>query len=81
MPTRVCGSSVKARGIATDLFGSSEGYVVPVQGLEREDALAEAFSALFAREEELRAHLSAKLPDYICQARSVADAIAPLANH
>ena len=80
VPTLVCGYSVKARGIATDLFGESEGYVVPVQGLEREDALAEAFSALFAREDALRGHLQAKLPDYIAQARSVADAIARLAN-
>ena len=43
-----------------------------------EDALAEAFSALFAREEELRAHLHTKLPAYIHQAQSVADAIAGL---
>ena len=81
MPTLVCGYSVKARGIATDLFGESEGYVVPVQGLEREDALAEAFSALFAREDELRAHLHTKLPTYIHHAQSVADAIAGLMNH
>ena len=54
--------------------------MVPVQGLEREDALAEAFSALFAREDALRGHLQTKLPDYIAQARSVADAIARLAN-
>ena len=81
VPTLVCGYSVKARGIATDLFGESEGYVVPVQGLEREDALAEAFSALFAREDELRAHLHTKLPTYIHHAQSVADAIAGLMNH
>ena len=78
VPTLVCGYSVKARGIATDLFGHSDGYVVPVQGLEREDALAEAFSALFAREEELRVHLHTKLPAYIHKAQSVADTIAGL---
>jgi len=75
VPTLVCGYSVKARGIALDLFGESEGYVVPVQGLEREDMLAEAFSALFAREKNIRDHLRAKLPGYQQQALSVADAI------
>ena len=76
VPTLVCGYSVKARGIARDLFGQSEGYVVPVQGLEREEQLADAFSDLFAQEEAIRAHLCAKLPAYQQQALSVADAIA-----
>ncbi len=78
VPTLVCGYSVKARGIARDLFGDSEGYVVPVQGLTREEELADAFSALFAREAELREHLHAKLPTYQRQARSAADALARL---
>lgn len=78
VPTLVCGYSVKARGIATDLFGESEGYVVSVQGLEHEGALAEAFSTLFAREKELRTHLHNKLPDYINHARSVASHITNL---
>jgi polysaccharide pyruvyl transferase WcaK-like protein len=75
VPTLVCGYSVKARGIALDLFGQSEGYVVPVQGLEREDMLAEAFSALFAQEEGIRDHLRAKLPTYQQQAFAVSEAI------
>ncbi len=78
VPTLVCGYSVKARGIARDLFGASDGYVVPVQGLEREDTLAEAFSALFAREDELRGHLQTKLPTYQHLAWSAADALAQL---
>ena len=75
MPTLVCGYSVKARGIARDLFGESEGYVVPVQGLEQETQLADAFSALFAQEESIRDHLRAKLPTYQQQAFAVAEAI------
>lgn len=78
VPTLVCGYSVKARGIARDLFGESEGYVVPVQGLTLEEELADAFSALFAREDALREHLHAKLPTYQRQARSAADALARL---
>ena len=52
--------------------------MVPVQSLDREDALADAFSALFSREEALRAHLRAKLPAYLQTAWSAADAIASL---
>lgn len=78
VPTLVCGYSVKARGIARDLFGQSEGYVVPVQGLRHEEELADAFSALFSREEELRAHLHAKLPTYQRQAHAAADALSQL---
>ena len=78
VPTLVCGYSVKARGIASDLFGTSDGYVVPVQGLEREDTLTEAFSTLFAQKSEIRTCLHTKLPDYIMCARSVTGAIARL---
>ena len=81
VPTLVCGYSVKARGIAVDLFGQSEGYVVPVQGLEREDMLAEAFSALYAREPELREHLQNKLPDYKATAAAVSQALAGLVKN
>jgi len=81
VPTLVCGYSVKARGIAVDLFGQSEGYVVPVQGLEREDMLAEAFSALYAREPELREHLQNKLPAYKDSAAAVSQALAGLVKN
>jgi len=81
VPTLVCGYSVKARGIAVDLFGQSEGYVVPVQGLEREDMLAEAFSALYARETELREHLQNKLPAYKDSAAAVSQALAGLVKN
>lgn len=33
VPTLVVGYSIKARGIAKDLFGTDEGYVLPVQAL------------------------------------------------
>lgn len=43
VPTLVVGYSIKARGIAKDLFGTDEGYVVPVQSLEKEKDLTERF--------------------------------------
>jgi colanic acid/amylovoran biosynthesis protein len=43
VPTLVVGYSVKARGIARDIFGSEENMVIPVQSLEHEDDLVNAF--------------------------------------
>lgn len=33
VPTLVLGYSVKSRGIAKDIFGSEENYVIPVQDI------------------------------------------------
>ncbi len=43
VPTLVIGYSVKSRGIATDLFGTCEGYVLPVQEMKDEDALIRSY--------------------------------------
>ena len=67
VPTLVVGYSVKARGIARDLFGSEEGYVIPVQGLAYGEDLRKAFQTLFAREDKIRGHLQTMMPSYIAQ--------------
>ena len=41
VPTLVVGYSVKARGIAKDIFGTEENYVIPVQSLTKESELTE----------------------------------------
>ena len=64
VPTLVLGYSVKARGIAQDLFGTWENYVVPVQGLEKKDELAEKFRWLMREEENIRKILGAVMPAY-----------------
>ncbi|MDO5547647.1 MAG: polysaccharide pyruvyl transferase family protein [Eubacteriales bacterium] len=68
VPTLVVGYSVKARGIARDLFGTEENYVLPVQSLREESDLTRAFHWLLEHEEETRAQLQAILPDYIARA-------------
>lgn len=64
VPTLVVGYSVKARGIAKDLFGSDEGYVVPVQSLNQEDNLKTAFLSLLKNEDEIRGHMNSFMPEY-----------------
>lgn len=65
VPTLVVGYSVKARGIAKDLFGTEEHYVLPVQNLKEPKDLVKEFEWLLTHEEEIRDQLKETIPDYI----------------
>ena len=64
VPTLVVGYSVKARGIAKDLFGDSAHYVLPVQTLMAPEELIGAFEWLMEREDEIRGRLREIMPEY-----------------
>ncbi len=64
VPTLVVGYSVKARGIARDLFGTEEGYVLPVQSLKQPEDLVKGFQWLLERESKVRQKLSEVMPSY-----------------
>lgn len=64
VPTLAAGYSVKARGIARDLFGTDENYVLPVQGLQDKKELIDRFEWMRDREEEIRNHLEKIMPEY-----------------
>ena len=53
VPTLVVGYSVKARGIARDLFGCEDGYVLPVQGLTDKNELLSAFINVLENENSI----------------------------
>lgn len=78
VPTLVVGYSVKAKGIAKDLFGTYENYVKPVQELTTSEQLKEAFHWLCDREDEIRSRLSEIMPDYINQARAAGEQLAKI---
>lgn len=65
VPTLVVGYSVKARGIARDLFGTEENYVLPVQQLTNPEQLTNAFVWLKTHEETIHTHLTAYMPEYL----------------
>ena len=73
MPTLVVGYSVKAKGIAKDLFGTYENYVLPVQCLEEEGQLLSAFQWMYDREDQYRKELDEVMPSYIEKAWSVSE--------
>ena len=53
----VVGYSIKAKGIAKDIFGTYKNYVIPVQSLNNENDLIEAFEWLKNNEGYIRKHL------------------------
>lgn len=79
VPTLVVGYSVKSKGIARDLFGTEDGYTIPVSSLSSDDSLADAFFGnIVKHEEEIRAHYDRVLPDYIARADAAGDEFAKL---
>ena len=73
VPTLVLGYSVKSIGIARDIFGSDEGYVVPVKNLTSDRVLADAFEHICAERENIEQHLLKTMPAYIEKARAAGD--------
>ena len=64
VPTLVVGYSVKAKGIAKDLFGGYDNYVIPVQGLKDEKDVQKGFQWLQENEKNIKEHLQKIMPEY-----------------
>lgn len=64
VPTLVVGYSVKAKGIATDLFGTYDKYVIPVQSLQKENDLWNGFLWMLENEKEIKQQLDKVMPEY-----------------
>lgn len=75
VPTLVIGYSVKARGIARDLFGTEEHYVLPVQTLSDPEQMIQAFEWMMDRENEIRDRLMQIMPEYCAQSAKAGDEI------
>lgn len=71
VPTLVVGYSVKARGIAADLFGSADKYVLPVQNLQNDRQLTEAFCWIMDNENDIKNHLNRCIPKYIDKGKQI----------
>lgn len=68
VPTLVLGYSVKSRGIAKDLFGTEENYVLSVQTLRSPNELVIHFRWLMEHEKEIRIRLKEIMPEYVSKA-------------
>lgn len=81
VPTIVLGYSVKSRGIAKDIFGTEENYVVPAQSLKDPSELTDHFRWLQSHEIEIRKYLSKKMPEYILKAYRGKEAVKTLISN
>lgn len=64
VPTLVVGYSIKAKGIAKDIFGTYDNYVLPVQSLKEKNDLVKLFEWLVCHEIEIKNHLNNCIPTY-----------------
>ncbi len=64
VPTLVIGYSVKSRGIAKDLFGSDENYVIPVQSLKDPHDLVRGYEWIENQADEMSKKLESVMPSY-----------------
>ena len=69
---------MKAKGIAKDIFGSYENYVLPVQSLSKENDLVDAFKWMQNREEKIKMHLCEFMPNYKAKSLRAVDEVAKL---
>ena len=75
VPTLVVGYSVKAKGIAKDVFGSYENYVLPVQDLKTQYDLTKRFRWIMDHETDIRNDLQEIMPGYIAKAWDAGEAL------
>ena len=80
VPTLVIGYSIKAKGIARDLFGDEAGHLIPVQELSEAQQLISAYDALMDRAESEREFLMNRLPQYMQGKEETIRAILALAR-
>ena len=71
VPTLVVGYSVKSRGIARDLFGTEEHFVVNVSEIDDVNILASEVMKLIESADEIRERLKRIMPEYIKKAYEI----------
>ena len=64
VPTFVIGYSVKSIGIARDLFGTEEGYVMSYKNIKNDEDLIRPIMDFVSRENEIRLQLEKVIPAY-----------------
>ena len=71
VPTLVLGYSVKSKGIAKDIFGTYDNYVLPVADLNSDQYLVDGFKWLNENQTKIREILNKNMPEYIEKAKKV----------
>ena len=72
VPTIAIGYSMKAKGIAKDIFGTEENYVCPVQNFTAENELIDSFNWLQENELKIKEHYKNKMSAYKAESLNAA---------
>ena len=80
VPTLVVGYSIKSKGIATDLFGTYENYVIPSENIKTENELVDNFIWLEKHEEDVKNQLQSIMPTYTKQIENAVEKVKELLN-
>lgn len=75
VPSLVVGYSIKARGIAKDIFGTEDNYVVSVQDFTDKNDLKKAFQWLEKHEKQIEDFLESRMPEYCQKSLIAGDAV------
>ena len=75
VPTLVLGYSVKSKGIAKDIFGTYDNYVLPVADLNSDQYLVDGFKWLNENQNNIRNILDNKMPEYIKEAEKISEVL------
>lgn len=78
VPTVALGYSTKAKGIAKDIFGTYDNYVVPVQSLSTSFDLVNSFIWIQRNEKKVKEQLTQVIPKYITNVYKGIDALKKL---
>lgn len=79
VPTLAIGYSVKARGIARDLFGSEEGKIISIKTMDNQ-TLIDIFDGIYNNLDREREYLKKIIPDYSKKALLSGNAVKELIN-
>jgi len=78
VPTLVTAYSKKAQGIAVDLLGTADDFIIPIASMKSKDRLVEGFRWLIDNEEKVKNLLNRRIPSYIQGAFSAKDEVSSL---
>lgn len=81
IPTVVIGYSQKSKGIAKDLFGNSDNYVINVEELKDNNRLIDSFKWLLENEEMIKGKFEDNLESYINKTYSIIDEVKKLTEN
>ena len=75
VPTLVLGYSIKSIGIARDIFGREDNYVISVSKVKDKYELSNAFKWIMKNEDAIREHLEEYMPMYVNKAMNTKEMI------